>query len=204
MNRIIEYDREVFLFLNNLGSERWDGLWLFITNTYSAIPLYSFLLVICLRKFRFRTAILILVMVAAMIAFTDQAANFFKDSIHRLRPCHEEAIRPLMRLVKAYCGGKFGFFSAHAANTAAVASFFSLALTPRYKIVVPVLASWAIAVAYSRIYIGVHYPLDVLAGLGVGALTGWLFYKATQFFNRRFLSSFQNQKNSHIHKSDKH
>ncbi|MEQ9581831.1 MAG: phosphatase PAP2 family protein, partial [Arenibacter sp.] len=116
-----------------------------------------------------------LVAIALLILVTDQLANFFKYGVQRLRPCHDNEINGLMRLVKSSCGGKFGYFSAHAANSFAVAIFFTSFLRTKYKYIGLFLIVWASVVAYSRIYIGVHFPLDVLTGTIIGAFLGGLF-----------------------------
>ncbi len=184
MNSLVEYDKTLFLFLNNLGSEPWDGFWLLITHKLTAIPLYVVLLFLCFKKFGLKSTLITVVLVSIMIAATDQLANVFKYGIERLRPCHDETIMNSMRLVKSHCGGKFGFFSAHAANALALATFFSLLFSGYSKVLVLLLTFWAVLVAYSRIYIGVHYPLDVITGISIGMLAGWLFYTIKTRFER--------------------
>ncbi|MCQ0111331.1 undecaprenyl-diphosphatase [Zhouia amylolytica] len=175
LDKLVHLDQQLFLYLNNLGSPEWDGFWLFMTNKFSSIPLYVALLGFSIWRFRWKKTLLILIGVALMIAATDQLANLFKYGVERLRPCHDEDINAYMRLVKASCGGKFGYFSAHAANSFAVATFFSLLFKDIMKWLPPFLLIWAIIVAYSRIYIGVHYPLDVITGISIGLLMGWIF-----------------------------
>ncbi|MCX2680276.1 phosphatase PAP2 family protein [Galbibacter sp. EGI 63066] len=177
IDKLIEYDQRLFLFLNSLGNESWDGFWMFMTNKWASIPLYVFLLILCLRSFKWKKTLLILILVALMIAATDQLANAFKYGFERLRPCHQEGVQEIMRLVKSYCGGKFGYFSAHASNSMAVVAFFSILFSRNYKWLPFLLIVWGITVAYSRIYIGVHYPLDVITGISIGMLLGWLFSK---------------------------
>lgn len=174
---LIQLDKEAFLFLNGLGSTTWDGFWMFITGKWNAIPLYSILLLLSLRYLGLKKTGVLLVGIALLITSTDQLANFFKYGVGRFRPCHDESLFETMRLVKGSCGGKFGYFSAHAANSMAVASFFSLVLGKRLKWLAPVLMLWALMVGYSRIYIGVHFPADVLTGAGIGFLFGWLYAK---------------------------
>ena len=114
---------------------------------------------------------------AAMIAATNGLADVFKYGFQRLRPCYDTSLNELMRLVKDSCGGKFGYFSAHAGNTMAVATFFSILLKRTIRYIGILLLVWAILVGYSRIYIGVHFPLDVFTGMVVGLFFGWVFAK---------------------------
>ncbi|MDH3698997.1 MAG: phosphatase PAP2 family protein [Flavobacteriaceae bacterium] len=181
MDKILQVDRDVFLSLNSLGSETWDGLWMAITNKYYAIPLYALILWITLKKLGLKRTLISLVAIALLILVTDQLANFFKYGVQRLRPCYDPELNTLARLVKASCGGKFSFYSAHASNSMAIASFFFLLLHQYRKTLGVFLLIWAVLVGYSRIYIGVHFPLDVLFGMGIGALMGWLFYKLSIF-----------------------
>lgn len=181
MNEIVHADQQLFLYLNSLGTETFDAFWMFITNKFSAIPLYVALLVLCFVKLGWRKTILVLVMVALMIAGTDQLANAFKYGFERLRPCYTEGIADVMRLVKDGCGGKYSYFSAHSASSMAVAVFFGKLFKPYFKWLLPVLLVWSVAVGYSRVYIGVHFPLDVLTGFFFGTLIAllisWLFKK---------------------------
>lgn len=175
MEQLVAWDKKAFLYLNSLGSETWDGFWLAMTDKWTAIPLYLLLLYLVFRKFGFKGTLLLLLAVALLITTTDQLSNFFKYGTTRLRPCHQEEIIAQMRLVKSYCGGKFSFFSAHAANSVGVAAFFSFLFRRSYTWLPILLLSWGLLVAYSRIYLGVHFPLDVITGAGVGVLFGWLY-----------------------------
>lgn len=186
MDKLIHLDQELFLFLNGLGNPSWDGFWLFITDKLSSIPLYVALLILCLIKLRWKRTVLILVMVALMVTVSDQLSNLFKYGLERLRPCHDALIEDQMRLVKSYCGGKFGYFSAHASNSFVVVTFFSLIFKGIYRWLPFVLIIWGITVAYSRIYIGVHYPLDVITGITFGMLIGLLFFVVYQWVTKRF------------------
>ena len=174
---LIRCDKELFLFLNNFGSPSWDGFWLFITNKWSSIPLYFLLLVLSYKQFGLKKTLLLIVAVVLLITATDQLANFFKYGVRRLRPCYDPEINELVRLVKKSCGGKFGYFSAHAANSFSVAFFFTYLLKSKFRYIGIFLMFWAFLVAYSRIYIGVHFPLDVLSGIAIGLILSWLFAK---------------------------
>ncbi|WP_372974349.1 phosphatase PAP2 family protein [Muriicola sp.] len=182
---LIHIDREVFLFLNNLGTPSWDGFWLFITGKWSSLPLYIVLLILSGRMLGWKRTLLLLVAVALLITVCDQLSNFFKLGVGRLRPCYDPELNGLFRLVKSSCGGKYGYFSAHAANTFAVAAFFSHLFRSKLKWLPWLLVLWAGVVSYSRIYIGVHFPLDVITGAFVGTFMGWLFFRLYIFATDR-------------------
>ena len=181
LEQLLQYGKDLFLFLNGLGTETWDGFWMFMTNTKSSFPLYVLLLYLSYKSFGWKRTGVILVAVALLITCTDQLSNFFKYGIGRLRPCHDPEVSSVMRLVKRYCGGQFGYFSAHAANSFGPAVFFSILFRNKVRYIGLVLMAWACIVAYSRIYIGVHYPLDVVTGALVGTLFGWLWAKLAIF-----------------------
>jgi len=178
---LLAIDKELFLWLNGLGNESWDGFWMFMTKTLNSLPIYLLLLYLTLRTFGWKRTLVVLLAIALTIVCTDQLSNFFKYGLGRLRPCHDPEISGMMRLVKAYCGGRFGYFSAHASNSFGAAIFFVVLLRGKVRYIGTILLLWASVVAYSRIYIGVHYPLDVLSGALVGTFFGWLFARLAQF-----------------------
>ncbi|WP_245167598.1 phosphatase PAP2 family protein [Croceivirga sp. JEA036] len=177
MERLDAIDRTIFLFLNNLGTPQWDGFWLFMSDKWGAIPLYVLLLFLTYKKLGPKKTVFLLIFIALLITCTDQLSNFFKYGFQRPRPCHNQEVFRVMRLVKNSCGGKYGYFSAHAANAFGVAVFFASFFFRTYKWFAIFLLIWGIAVGYSRIYLGVHYPGDVLTGFMVGIVFGWVFYK---------------------------
>lgn len=186
LHELLQLDKELFLYLNGLGNPTWDNFWQFISSKFSAIPLYVFLLILSYRKFGFIKTVILVVSVALLITVSDQLSNFFKYGVERLRPCHDPTISGVVRLVKSYCGGRFGYFSAHASNSFALAIFFGVMLKPNVKRIGFFLLAWASVVAYSRVYIGVHFPIDILTGAIIGSLLGWLFAKLFIFVNRKF------------------
>lgn len=187
IDQLIQYDKELFLFLNNLGMPAWDNFWLVITNKLTFIPLYALLLYIIYKKLGIKTMLLMVVVVTLMITFTDQITNVFKRGFERLRPCGEEDVKEFMRFIAPRCG-KYGFFSGHSSNSMAAAVFAGLLLRPYYKKLIFVLLFWSALVAYSRIYVGVHYPLDIICGMSFGALAGFGFYKLQNYLGQRFIS----------------
>lgn len=189
LEKLLQYDTELFLFLNNLGTESWDAFWMFYTHKFNWIPFYALLLFVLYKYLGKQKMLFLVLVVTAMVAFTDQITNAFKYGFERFRPCHNEDIMDIMRIVKEGCGGRFGFFSGHASNSMAVAVFVGLVLQKKYRNLIFLLLVWAFAMAYSRIYIGVHYPLDIVCGMAFGALSGFMFYKLFGYLSNRFIAS---------------
>ncbi len=187
LEQLIQYDKELFLLLNNLGTSTWDNFWLVVTNKFTFIPLYALLLYLVYKHLGLKTLLLLVLVIAAMITFTDQVTNLFKDSFERLRPCREDGVKEFMRYIAPRCG-KYGFFSGHSSNSMAAAVFAGLLLRPYYKKLIFILLFWSALVAYSRIYVGVHYPLDIICGMTFGALAGFGFYKLQNYLRQRFIS----------------
>lgn len=173
MHEIIEYDRALFLKLNNLGSPAFDQFWLMISATWIWVPLYVIFLYLFFKTYSVRNVIFILIFIALGVTVADQLAGIFKTGIARLRPCHDPTLSGLMRTV--HCGGRFGFYSSHASNTFFIATFMSLMLGSKYKYIPYILYFWAIVVSFSRIYLGVHFPLDLFMGAVTGFLLGGFF-----------------------------
>lgn len=185
LEQLIQYDKDLFLFLNGLGTSTWDGFWLIVTNKYTFAPLYALLLFFMYRKYGLKAMFVFLVTIVLMITFTDQITNVFKRGFMRLRPCKTEGLVEQMRMVAAYCG-KYSFFSGHSSNSMAAAVFGGLLLRPYYKKALFLLLLWSVLVAYSRIYVGVHFPIDIVCGLIFGALSGFIFYKLALYGLKRF------------------
>lgn len=179
---IKQLDTNFFLFLNQIHHPVADTFMLWATGDTAWLPFYALIISILVWKYKVKTMV-VLVFIALTIAAADQfASGFMKPTCKRLRPCHEPALSGQVHLVTPNCGGKYGFISSHAANTFALAWFLSLlakkeffsTTTQRnksYAGLVFLLFFWAFVVSYSRIYVGVHYPLDVF----FGALSGCLF-----------------------------
>ena len=188
LETILEYDEKLFLFLNNLGNSTWDGFWLVVTHELTFVPLYAILLFLIYRKLGLKTLLLLVLVIAAMITFTDQVTNLFKDGFQRPRPCRVASLDELMRYIAPRCG-KYGFFSGHSSNSMAAAVFAGLLLKSHYKNLIFILLFWSAIVAYSRIYVGVHYPIDIVCGMTFGAFAGYLFYRLQLYLRNRFLTA---------------
>jgi len=175
MEYIINWDKELLVYLNSLGNPTFDVFWIWITNKWIWAPLYMIFVFFIYKKYRhyIKNFIVILILVALGVAVCDQIANIFKYGVGRLRPCHDPELSGVMRYV--ICGGKYGFYSAHASSTFFIATFLSLVIYNPYKFLPYVLFFWAIIVSYSRIYLGVHFPIDVIVGALSGIIIGFLF-----------------------------
>jgi undecaprenyl-diphosphatase len=187
--KIKNIDTELLIYLNNLGSENWDGFWLFMTYTITSIPVYLVILFLVYKYFGIKKLAISLLFIIIVITISDQTSNLFKYGFERLRPCFNEDVKGLIRLVKSNCGGRFSFFSAHASTSLAVAVFFGMLLRKHVKYVSLFIIVWALFVGYSRIYIGVHFPFDVLFGFAFGGTIGYLFYKLLLIFYERYAKS---------------
>lgn len=187
LERIIEIDTQLLLFLNGLGTSSWDGFWMFMTTSITSLPIYLIAAYFVYKYYGIKKMLFSLLFLAILITISDQTANLFKYGFGRLRPCHNEEINSLVRLVKPYCGGKYSFFSAHASTSMAIVVYFSLLLKNHIKYFPTVLIIWSLFVGYSRIYIGVHFPFDVLFGFLVGSLIGILIYSLLKAFYKKVI-----------------
>lgn len=185
-----QLDTELFLYLNSLGSTTWDTFWFYFTEKRSHIPLMLFLLVALYYTLGWKKFIVAIVVVAIMATFTDQVTNIFKNSFKRLRPCNESELLDQIRFIAKRCG-KYGYFSGHSSNSMGIAVLFFNLLKSKFPKGRYFLIIWALMMGYSRIYVGVHYPGDVLSGFIFGAVSGMLFYNlyykaTTKWLNIRY------------------
>ena len=183
LDKIISLDEHLFVFLNGLGSEKYDGLWLILTKQTSWIPLFLFLLYIIFNKLGTKQTLYLLIFVAILIILTDQTANLFKNGFQRLRPCNNPEINSFIRIVQSRAS--FSFFSGHATSSMGVSTFLYLNFKKDFKYFW-LLFLWPIIFAYSRIYLGLHYPLDIICGYLCGVILGFLMFKLYQKVQERY------------------
>lgn len=177
-------DQQLFLFLNSINSPFCDQVMWIISATLTWVPLYLAILIVLGIKYK-RKFLVIILMIIIAITLSDQLSVIIKNSVQRPRPCHEPAIEGLVHIVKNRCGGAYGFVSSHASNAFTVA-VLSLSLI-RKKWFTFSMIFWALLVGYSRIYLGVHYPGDVISGSVLGVLIGWGVIKLYRFIDRKLL-----------------
>lgn len=165
-----DWDTSVFLWVNQHHSPVMDSFMVFATGKWEWIPLYLILMYIIYKQYRMK-ALIFIVLAALCVTLSDQVSvHLFKDMFQRLRPCHEPLLSGMVRTWEGRCGGSYGFISSHAANSFGIALLVILAIK-KYWLTISMLL-WASLVSYSRVYLGVHYPLDIMAGAVVGAGIG--------------------------------
>lgn len=172
---LMDIDAEALLAVNGMYSSFQDALWWMVSAKWSSALLVLSLLWILIHKNR-RHALLVLAMVALAVLLADQVSSgLIKHLVERLRPTHDPSLENAVHIVNGYRGGMYGFVSSHAANFFAIATLVSFIM--RHRLIVMALYGWGLAQCYSRMYLGVHYPGDILGGIIVGVLVGWLVWR---------------------------
>lgn len=171
---LISVDKQLFLFLNGIHSPFFDAVMYTLSQKLVWAPLYAVLLLLMWFVYR-KNFWFILPVIILLVTLTDQVSVIlFKDVFERLRPCHDPSLEGMVRIVKNHCGGQYGFISSHACNTFGVAVFAGSLLRSKYTWILPALLFWAAIISYSRVYLGVHFPGDVIVGGMVGSIIGYL------------------------------
>ena len=183
MEELISLDKELFLFLNGLGSEAYDEFWKLITKQINWAPFILAVFYLIQRKIGWKNFGIAILFLVVLIAFTDQITNLFKYSFERLRPCNDTDVNGIARIV--IHRNSFSFFSGHASNSMATTTFIFLLLRKHYKFTF-LLFLFPLIFAFSRIYLGLHFPSDILVGYLFGATFGFGFYKLFAFLGRKY------------------
>jgi undecaprenyl-diphosphatase len=184
MNELLELDKKILLWLNGFHSPSIDAVMMLMTKTIFWLPLYLVLAYIIFKRFKLE-GWFVLAAAGISILLADQiTSGFMKPFFARLRPSHEPGLEGLLHLVNGYKGGRYGFASSHAANTFAVA-FLIWCVFRDVSQWAGLIFIWAIIMSYTRIYLGVHYPGDIIAGALVGILCGWPGFKFFQWLREQ-------------------
>jgi undecaprenyl-diphosphatase len=168
-----QVDQKWLLWLNSHHSPFFDDFFYFVSGKPEWIPLYAIILGAIIWKFKWKT-LWIIGAIIVLITLSDQLANVLKAGVKRFRPCKDPDIGHLVHIVNNYCRSSYGFVSGHAANAFALATFISMLFQKKWVTIFMIV--WAALVAYSRVYLGVHYPGDIICGAVLGALLALLVY----------------------------
>lgn len=168
-------DQQLFLFLNSLNSPFWDNVMFAVSGKIIWAPLYMAILIYLGIRYKKRFPLIVLFIIISVVLADQASVQIFKNIFMRLRPCHDPELQGMVHLVNDKCGGLYGFVSSHAANSFNIAVISLMLIKKRWYSISIII--WAAAISYSRIYLGVHYPGDVICGSLLGALTGWGVYK---------------------------
>ena len=185
LETLLNWDTQLFLFLNDLRSPFWNQvMWAFSDKEFW-YPFYGLLIVAMGWRYKWN-ALITIIFIAITITLADQiSVKCFKFVFERLRPSHNPEIKEQVNILNGYRGGQFGFVSSHAANTFALAAFTTRLFKNKYFSWFIFL--WAAVVSYSRIYLGVHYPLDIIGGALLGMGLGFFVSYLYSLFGNRFL-----------------
>lgn len=183
LEKLLQKDTELLIYLNNLGSEQWDSFWLAITNQLNWIPLFVIILGLVFGKFGTKKGIFMLLFITVLVAFSDQFTNLIKNTFQRVRPCNVTEIQEYLRQF-TYRPGGYSFWSGHA-HLSTTFTVFTILLFGKKVKPIYFMVLFPLLFGYSRIYLRVHYPLDVFTGYVTGIVMGFVFYKLLQYLYKR-------------------
>lgn len=179
LRKISELDVTILSYINEFSAEKYDAFWMTVTQTSTWIPMFLFFLYVIYSKYGLKKSAIIvisaLITVSAIFLFTDA----IKEIIMRPRPNNNSEVSQMLRFIKR--PSDYSFFSGHSSNSAALSTLVVFILKHQVKWAY-IFYIWPLMFAFSRLYIAVHYPSDVLAGLLTGFLFGYIAYRLTYFY----------------------
>ena len=182
LEKIGTLDTNLFIYLNSLGSPAYDNLWLIITKQAYWTPFFLLLAYLLYKKIGIKNLGIVVIFIGLVLLFCNESVELFKITFKRLRPCNDPKIKDFIRIV--HHSSTYSFFSGHAANSMATMTLLFLILKKQYHYIFLIFL-YPLIFAYSRIYLGVHYPTDILTGYVFGGLYGIVFYKVYQYYQSR-------------------
>ncbi|WP_068472591.1 phosphatase PAP2 family protein [Saccharicrinis aurantiacus] len=185
MQALLDLDSQLLLFLNYFHTDFWDNFMWIISSTTVWIPLYVMILYTIIKNQKYQSWISVIAIIILIVLCDRVSSGFLKPTIARFRPTHDPLLQDFVKIVNGYRGGTYGFVSSHAANTMGIAVFTSLVF--RNKVFSAFIFIWALIISYSRIYLGVHFPGDVLGGLLLGSIIALIVYKIYITLTPRFI-----------------
>lgn len=165
-----------------------DVVMFYISGIWICLPLFIYWASLFLKKYELKKVMILVFFLIALVTLTDQTSNRVKHSVKRYRPTHNIEIKDQIHVVNDYHGGKYGFFSGHAANSFGIAMLLFLLFKEHSIFVRGSFFAWAGITAYSRLYLGVHYPSDILVGIIVGLIWGYVIYQLIQFTFKKYFN----------------
>lgn len=183
METLKQLDEQLFLYLNNLGNSTWDGFWLIITDQWMSIPLYALLVILIYVKTGFKKTVVTVGAIGALVIFTLVISRLVKYGVLRPRPCTLDL--PMRYPLNSDCGD-YGFFSTHASVGMALMLFIGKILKEYYRYILWPLMTWVVLFCVSRIYVGKHYPGDIIVGFAVGIVVGLIFYRIRMYVLKKY------------------
>ena len=193
LENLIEKDQQLLIYLNNLGTNFLDPIFMYITHQINWWPFFIILIFLLLKKISLKQFGLLVLILTVFFVFTDQTTNLVKYSVARLRPVNDPLIEPFLRILRK--ANSPSFFSGHASNSSGSILIIFLIMKRYYKY------AWLIfffplIFAYTRIYLALHYPLDILCGYIFGIASGFLFYYIFKYFNNKYKLTDKQQQNA--------
>lgn len=186
MEGIKQIDQSLLLFLNSFHNDFWDKAVTIFTSVEIWIPFYLLIIYVIVKTFK-KNSIYIIILIILAIVVSDQFSGLIKNSVQRFRPTHDPILGSIVHNIYDR-GGTYGFFSAHAANTFTIATISARLF--KNQLFTIVMFIWAVLVSYTRIYLGLHYPGDILTGWLWGLLAGLAFYQLMLMAQKRYFKSY--------------
>jgi undecaprenyl-diphosphatase len=185
LEELIQLDKDLLIFLNNLGSDQWDGFWLIVTKQIYWSPIFLVVFYFIIKKIGWKQFGILVLFLAALILVTDQLTNLCKWMFERLRPCNDPTLEGLIRMKEGWTRKSFGYFSGHASNSMATTTFIFLLFRKHFKYLF-LLFLFPLIFAYSRIYLGLHFPADIISGYIFGIFMGTIFYRIYKIMQPKY------------------